>query len=65
MLYRHQLFKREHLILLRGIILQRAWGMLSTKIPFNRQSTLRDTHPEQEDITAKLFKIAVKELGLS
>ena len=38
--------------------------MLSTKIPFNKQSPLREGQPE-EDITAKLFKIAIKELGLS
>lgn len=38
--------------------------MLSTKIPFNRQTQLRENNSE-EDITSKLFKIAIKELGLT
>jgi len=74
MLYRNQLFQREHLTLLRGIILQRGWAMLSSKVPFNKALTQKvliiANHQENEDseqksdITGKLFKIALAELKL-
>jgi len=37
--------------------------MLSVKIPFSKENSLKENL--DEDITGKLFKIAVKELGLN
>jgi hypothetical protein len=53
--------------MLRGIILKRAWGMLSIKVPFNKDLAImsKTNKAGSEDITGKLFKIALKELSIN
>jgi hypothetical protein len=63
MLYRNRLFKRDQLTLLRGVILQKAWAFLACKPPFLNIHQ-NPTVPKAEDITSRLFKQALNELGM-